>query len=333
MKEELFLRMYRFMLLIRLLDERMIALQRQGRIGFYGAATGEEGCVIGSAAALQPEDWVFPALRQGGVLLYRGLPLKDYVAQVFGNAADVNKGHQMPCHYSHAKYHHVSWSSCIATQLPQAVGAAHAMKIMKHKSVVLAYLGDGATSEADFHVALNFAGVFKVPVVFFCQNNQWAISIPVQRQTASSSIAVKAGAYGIEGVGVDGNDILACYEVASNAVAKAREGRGATLIEAVTFRMGAHSTSDDPRLYRNESEVEAWKKRDPILGFRKHLEQKKLWDKDKEESLISGLTQEITEAIDAVEKEPPPRLETLFEDVYAGLPQHLRDQWAELQRG
>lgn len=304
------------MKLVRLLDERMIAMQRQGRIGFYGAATGEEAAVIGSAAALQEQDWIFPALRQGGALLYRGCPLSDFVCQIFGNAGDVSKGHQMPCHYSHSNYQHVSWSSCIGNQLPQAVGAAWGANYKKDKIVVMAYLGDGAASEADFHLALNFAGVWKVPVVFVCQNNQWAISVPGSRQTASKNIAVKGAAYGIEGVQIDGNDVMACYETAQRAVDKARSGGGATLIEAVTYRIGPHSTSDDPRLYRDEAEVLEWKKRDPIARFRTVMENLKIWDSKKEEDLNAELQAEITQAIEKAEKLPAPTLSTLFEDVY-----------------
>lgn len=318
------------MKLVRVLDERMVTLQRQGRIGFYGAATGEEGAIIGSAAALLADDWVFPALRQGGVLLYRGLPLIDYLSQVFANVLDIHKGHQMPCHFSHRKFHHVAWSSCIATQLPQAVGAAYAARYKKEKNVVVGYLGEGATSEGDFHVALNFAGVFNAPVVFFCQNNQWAISVPREQQTASTSIAIKGSAYGIPGVLVDGNDVLACYDAMGKAMKQAREGRGPTLIEAVTYRMGPHSTSDDPKLYRDERVVATWKKRDPILRLRLYLEHEKIWNEEKEKALVSRLDNEISDAISKAESLPPPPNHTLFEDTYKEQPWHLKEQAAGL---
>ncbi|OGF55571.1 MAG: 3-methyl-2-oxobutanoate dehydrogenase, partial [Candidatus Fraserbacteria bacterium RBG_16_55_9] len=248
--------LHRWMTFVRLLDGRMLNLQRQGRIGFYGVATGEEAAVIGSAYPLQRQDWIFPALRQGGAALLKGMPLKYYIAQCYGNSLDVQKGRQMPCHYSYKPAHFVAWSSCIGTQLPHAVGVAWAAKLKKDPLVVMAYMGDGATSEGDFHVSLNFAGVFKLPVVFFCQNNQWAISIPFSRQTASESIAVKAKAYGFDGLQVDGNDVLAVHQVASEAVEKARDGGGPTLIEAITYRMEGHSSSDDPTRYRDESEVQ-----------------------------------------------------------------------------
>lgn len=326
------LELYSYMTLVRLLDTRLMNLQRQGRIGFYGVATGEEAAAIGSGYALKPEDWVFPALRQGGVALMRGMPLSVYIAQCYGNALDVQKGRQMPCHYAYKRANFVAWSSCIGTQLPHAVGAAWAAKFKGDPLVVMAYLGDGATSEGDFHVAMNFAGVFKVPVVFFCQNNQWAISVPFTRQTASESIAIKAQAYGFEGVRVDGNDVLAVYEVTQKAVEKARGGGGPTLIEAVTYRLGGHSSSDDPTRYRDPREVEAWQRRDPIARFRKYLETRGLWDEKKEIQLQEKLNAEISRAIQEAEAAPPPPLGTLIEDVYAEPPPRLRKQLEEVKR-
>src|SRR5262249_11069558 len=249
------IRLYEAMLRIRLLDQRMLMLQRQGRIGFYGTATGEEAAIVGSAYALRPEDWIFPALRQGGAALMGGDPLVEYVAQCMGNVLDGTKGRQMPSHYAYRPANFVSWSSCIATQIPHAVGAAWAMKLKGDKSIAIAYMGDGATSEGDFHVAMNFAGVFKTPVLFFCQNNQWSISVSLRQQTASESIAVKAEAYGFSGTQVDGNDVVAVYNATRDAVDSIRAGKGPHLVEAVTYRMGAHSSSDDPRLYRDDAEV------------------------------------------------------------------------------
>ncbi len=323
--------LHRWMTLIRVLDTRMLSLQRQGRIGFYGVATGEEAAVIGSAYALQKQDWIFPALRQGGAALMRGMPLTLLIAQCYGNSLDVQKGRQMPCHYSYKPANFVAWSSCIGTQLPHAVGAAWAAKLKKDPIVVMAYLGDGATSEGDFHVSLNFAGVFKLPVVFTCQNNQWAISVPFRRQTASESIAIKARAYGFEGVQVDGNDVLAVYRVAREAVEKARAGGGPTLIEAVTYRLEGHSSSDDPTRYRDEEEVQEWKKRDPIERFRKYLEREGLWNARKEAQLQEELNMQITQAIKEAEAAPLPSVESLFEDVYAEMPTHLKEQLAYLR--
>lgn len=323
--------LYRWMLLVRVLDQRMLTLQRQGRIGFYGTVTGEEGAVIGSAYALKPEDWIFPALRQGGAALLRGMPLSLYIAQCYGNSLDIQKGRQMPCHYSYKPANFVAWSSNIGTQLPHAVGMAYAAKLKKDPVVALAYLGDGATSEGDFHAAMNFAGVWRVPVVFFCQNNQWAISVPLKEQTASASIALKAIAYGFEGVRVDGNDVLAVYAVTREAVEKARAGGGPTLIEAVTYRIGAHSSSDDPTRYRSNEEVEEWKRRDPLERFKKYLREKNIWTEEFEAQLQGALNEQISQAVQEAEAAPSPPVKTIFEDVYAQMPWHLRQQFDALK--
>lgn len=323
--------LYRWLVLLRTLDQRMLNLQRQGRIGFYGTVTGEEAAVVGSAYALTPEDWIFPALRQGGAALMRGMPLSLYIAQCYGNSLDIQKGRQMPCHYSYKPANFVAWSSNIGTQLPHAVGMAYAAKLEKDPVVALAYLGDGATSEGDFHAAMNFAGVWKVPVVFFCQNNQWAISVSLKEQTASASIALKAIAYGFEGVRVDGNDVLAVYAVTREAVEKARVGGGPTLIEAVTYRIGAHSSSDDPTRYRSKEEVEEWKRRDPIERFKKYLREKNIWTEEFEAQLQSELNDQIGQAVQEAEAAPSPPVETIFEDVYAQMPWHLRQQFDSLK--
>lgn len=324
--------LYCWMTKLRTIDARMMNLQRQGRIGFYGLSTGEEAAVVGSAYALRPEDWIFPALRQGGAALMRGMPLSIYIAQIYGNSLDVQKGRQMPVHYSYRGANFVSWGSCIGTQLPQAVGAAWAAKIKEDPIVVMGYMGDGATSEGDFHVAMNFAGVKQAPVVFFCQNNQWAISVPFSGQTASESIAIKAEAYGFEGIQVDGNDVIAVYEVTKEAVDHARGGGGPTLIEAVTYRIGGHSSSDDPTRYRDESEVEEWQDRDPITRLRKHLEAAELWDDSKQDALENELNDEISAAIREAEAAEPPPIESIFEDVYADLTPNLKEQSEYLKR-
>ncbi len=320
------LRLYQEMLRLRLLDQRMLTLQRQGRVAFYGTATGEEAAVLGSAFALQKDDWIFPALRQGGAALLRGYPLVEYISQCMGNRRDGTKGRQMPSHYCYRPANFVSWSSCIATQIPHAVGAAWAMKIRGDGNIAIGYMGDGATSEGDFHVAMNFAGVFKVPVVLFCQNNQWSISVNIKQQTASDTIAIKAIAYGFEGIVVDGNDVLAVYSATRDAAEKARSGGGPTLIEAITYRMGAHSSSDDPRLYRDDAEVEEWRRKDPVLRFRIYLEQQGIWDDLKQQTLEEQLNQEILNAVAEAETYGPPPLETLFEDVYSELLPHLKEQ-------
>jgi pyruvate dehydrogenase E1 component alpha subunit/2-oxoisovalerate dehydrogenase E1 component alpha subunit len=326
------LRAYREIKRLRLLDARMILLQRQGRVGFYGACTGQEATPVATALALEPGDVVFPALRESVMMLVRGFPLRTYVAQVFGNAADILKGRQMPSHMSGRAVNQVSWSSCIGPQIPQAVGAAHAARLRGDRSVVVGFLGDGATSEPDFHVGMNFAGVYKVPCVLICQNNHWAISVPTSRQTASATLAVKGRAYGVPSIRVDGNDVLAVYRAVSEALARAREGGGPTFIEAVTYRIGAHSTSDDPTRYRSQEEVDRWMQRDPLLRLRRHLIALGALDDDADAALEDRLNGEIAAALAEVEGLGPPPRETLFDDVYAELPWHLREQRDDLLR-
>lgn len=332
MPDALLLRAYEEIKRLRLLDARMILLQRQGRVGFYGACTGQEATPIATALAIEPSDWVFPALRESVMMLVRGFPLATYIAQIFGNAGDVLKGRQMPSHMSGKSVNQVSWSSCIGPQIPQAVGAAWAAKIRREPTVVIGFMGDGATSEPDFHNAMNFAAVFRVPCVMICQNNHWAISVPSSRQTASPTIAVKGRAYGVPSVRVDGNDVLAVYSAVAEAVKRARSGGGPTFIEALTYRVGAHSTSDDPSRYRSQEEVDMWMKRDPMLRLRKHLEVRGLFDEAKDLELEQKLQAQIAEAIAAVESLGPPARETLFDDVYAELPWHLAEQREQLLR-
>jgi len=325
-------RIYRTMSLVRTLDTRMLSLQRQGRIGFYVPSTGQEAAQVGAAYCLRPEDWVFPAYREPGAALWRGFPLLTLVNQFYGNAEDIMKGRQMPNHYGNRDVNYVAVSSPVGTQIPLAVGAAWAAKIRGDPVVTLTFFGDGATSEGEFHTSMNFAGVFKVPCILFCQNNQWAISVPREMQTASKTLAMKAAAYGFEGLRVDGNDILAVIATTRRAVEKARNGGGPTLIEAVTYRMGPHSSSDDPTRYRPASQVEEWKKKDPILRFRLYLERRGQWDNDDEAALQKELDDLITEAVRKAEKVPPPPLDTMFTDVYAEMLPHLREQLDEFMR-
>ncbi len=315
--DAMLLRGYREMRRLRLLDARMIVLQRQGRVGFYGAAHGQEATPIATGLMLEQGDWVFPALREQSVMLVRGFPLDAFVAQVFGNSGDVLKGRQMPSHQSGRAVNQVSWSSCIGPQIPQAVGCAWAMKMKKAPTIAVGFSGDGATSQPDFHNAMNFAGVFQTPAVIVCQNNHWSISVPTSRQTASRTIAIKGRAYGVPSVRVDGNDLLALCKVLGDAFARARAGGGPTFVEAVTYRIGAHSTSDDPTRYRSDEEVEAWKKKDPLDRLRKHLVGRGLLDDAADAVLETELTEEVGAAVKKVEELPPPDRATLFDDVYA----------------
>ncbi len=322
--------MYQAMRIARLLDERCMILQRQGRIAFYGASTGEEAAVIGSAYALRSDDWIFPALRQSGALLMRGFSLEKYFLHMFGKAGSVEKGRSMPMHFSDRAENVVTWSSSMATQLPHAVGMAWAARHKGSDAIAMGYLGDGASSEGDFHAAMNFAGVWKAPVVFVCQNNQWAISVPFARQTASASVAAKAAAYGFDARRVDGNDVLACHAAARDAVAKARGGGGPTLIEAVTYRMLGHSSSDDPTRYRSADEVAAWAARDPLARCRRHLAAHGAWDDLREDALVADATARILDAIARAEAAPAPEPRTLVEDVFADVPWHLEREISDL---
>jgi pyruvate dehydrogenase E1 component alpha subunit len=325
-------RMYAGMLQSRLLDQRLLPLQRQGRIGFYIGATGQEAGVIAGAQAIGPDDWFVPGLRETSAALYRGFPLRTHIAQIFGNANDLGQGRQMPCHSGSRDSHHVVMSSCVSSQLPHATGLAMAARIKGEASVTLGYCGDGGTSEEDFHVALNFAAVFKSPVVFVCQNNQWAISTPLSLQTVSQTIAIKGLAYGLPSLRVDGNDVFAMYAAIKQAVDRARGGGGASFIEALTYRLGAHSSSDDPTRYRDEAEPTAWKDKDPLRRFRIWLLAQGILTAEQEAALAADLEREIREAITAEEAVGPPPLESMIEDVYSDVPWNLREQLADHMR-
>jgi pyruvate dehydrogenase E1 component alpha subunit/2-oxoisovalerate dehydrogenase E1 component alpha subunit len=325
--------LYRGMLRVRLLDERMLNMQRQGRIGFYAEARGQEAAVIGAVAALGPEDWVVPAHREMGAALYRGLPVRNVVAQLLGNAHDLGKGRQMPAHLATPRaLNVVPPSSCVATQLPHATGIAWAIKMQKRRQCVLAYMGEGATSAEDFHAALNFAAVYGAPVVFLCENNQWAISTPASQQTASETFAVKALAYGMPGVRVDGNDVFAVYAATREAAERARRGDGPTLIEAVTYRAGAHSTADDPARYRGEADEAAWRDKDPLARFSTWLAAENVVDGAADGALRAAIEEEIRQAIADEEGAAPPSLRTLIEDVYARPTPALEEQLSDLER-
>src|SRR5262245_2309172 len=301
------------MVRIRVTDARMMALQRQGRIGFYGEAMGQEAAVVGSAAVTQPEDWIVPALREAGVGLFRGMTLDSYIAQIFGNAADPTKGRQMPCHPCDREHHYVVMSSGVSTQIPHAVGIAMAMKISGDRGkVCFGFMGDGGTSEPDFHVALNFAGVSRAPCVLICQNNQWAISTPGAVQTASDTIALKGIGYGVEAIRADGNDVLAVYHAVRHAADKARRGDGPTFVELLTFRVSARSSSDDPSRYRDEAVTEVWRgKRDPIRRFEAYLIARGWLADDERTRIADAIEIEVRESIARQEAIDPPARSTL----------------------
>jgi len=324
---------YRVMVLSRLIDERMITLQRQGVITFAMSALGEEACAVASAAALNLEDWIYPQYREAGVLFWRGFKPIQYIHHMFGDREDLIFGRQMPNHFGARDLNVVTVSSPIGTKIPHAAGCAYAMKIKQDKSVAICYFGEGATSEGDFHAGVNFAAVRKAPVIFFCRNNGYAISTPCSKQFACPGIAEKGFGYGIEAKRVDGNDFFAVHEVVKDAREYCLEGKGPILIEAMTYRMGAHSTSDDPSLYREESEVEVWKEKCPILRLRRYLEKQGAWNEEKERKLLDEINEEIQQAIEQAKSTPKPPLEYIVEHVYSNVPPKLLKQYEEIQAG
>ena len=320
-------RCYRTMLAVRVFDDTCMKLQRAGRIAFSIPNAGVEATQVGAASAIEETDFLFPSYRDFGMALYHGVTAAMMMHNMFGNAGDTSKGRQMPVHFSFREpIRFFSISSPIGTHIPNAVGAARAFQLRGEDRICLASFGDGGTSSLGFHSGMNFAGVWKAPVVFLCQNNGWAISLPADRQTASESYAVKGQAYGIPGVEVDGNDLLAVHRAVKDAVDRARAGGGPTLIEARTYRMGGHSTSDDPTKYVPADELARWAERDPVALFQRFLEQKGLWDATVEERLRSEVRAEIDAAVKEAEAAPRPSLETVFSDVYSELPPHLRRQ-------
>jgi pyruvate dehydrogenase E1 component alpha subunit len=319
-------RMYREMRLARHFDARAVSLQRQGRMGTYPPLSGQEGAQIGSAFALDEEDWTFPSYREHAAAYHRGLPLKRTLLYWMGH----EKGNAIP-----EGVNVFPVAVPIATQIPHAVGAAWAKKLRGEDAAVVTYFGDGATSEGDFHEAMNFAGVFDVPAVFFCNNNQWAISTPRGRQTASESIAQKAAAYGFDGVQVDGMDPLAVYAATRAAVEKAKspaEGeRRPTLVEAIQYRFGAHTTADDPSIYRDEGEVERWRRKDPIPRLERFLRDTGRLDDESVEAIRSRVEDEVATAIEEAEAEPRPHPEEMFAHLYGELPPEVAEQMAEFE--
>lgn len=321
---------YRLMVQTRSLDERLTALQRQGRIGFHVGSLGEEAAIIGAAFGIRQQDWLFPCYREFGAAMARGFELQRFIDNMFGNARDTVKGRQMPDHYTSRKDHFVSISSPVGTQITQAVGFAWAAKLRKDDVASLVFFGDGATSSSEFHAGMNMAAVFKIPTVFFCRNNGWAISVPLDRQTASATFAEKAAAYGMPGVRVDGNDFFAVVAAVRRAVERASRGDGPTMIEALTYRMGGHTTSDDPNAYRGQEALETWRHRDPLSLIRSYLEAEGAWSEAQEQSLKEQVERDFKAAVASAEAQPKPSLESMFDDVYASPPWHLREQRTEL---
>jgi len=308
---------YEWMVLIRVFDQKALILQREGRLGTYAPVWGQEAAQVGSASALKPSDWMFPAFREAGAYLVRGLPM----TMVFQYWTGDERGGQIPM-----DQHNFTVGIPVGTQIPHAVGAAWAAKLKKDPAVVLVYFGDGATSKGDFHEGLNIAGVFKVPVVFICQNNQWAISVPLKQQTAAETLAQKAIAYGFEGIQVDGNDVFSVYKATREALDHARSGGGPTLIECLTYRMGDHTTADDAARYRNPEEVAEWKKKDPIERLKKYMAKTNLWDESYSQQILSRAQEQVEAAVKEMEAMAPPDPRDMFRYTYSELTPDLKEQ-------
>lgn len=321
--DEKLLEMYKTMLLGRTTDIKSLQYQRQGRMLTYAPNQGQEAAQVGPLAAITKDDWLVPAFRELSAWLYKGVPLEQVFLYWFGN----ERGSEFP---EDVKILPISVP--IGSQLNHAVGLGMASQKQKKNEVVVAYVGDGGTSHGEFHEALNFAAVYHAPVIVIIQNNQWAISMPRAKQTKSETLAQKAIAYGMPGIQVDGNDVLAMYAATEEAVKRARDGKGPTLIEAVTYRIGPHTTSDDPTIYREDKEVDEWTLKDPLLRFKKYLMNKGIWSEEQQEAQEKEYNDFVNATFKKVEQSGLVPLEDIFKYHYAEMPPHLEGQYEAYKR-
>jgi 2-oxoisovalerate dehydrogenase E1 component alpha subunit len=316
---------------IRVLDERMVAAQRQGRISFYLACTGEEASTVASAAALEPQDMIMSQYREQGALAYRGFSSKEFMDQMFSNQNELNKGRQMPIHYGSKALNFMTISSPLGTQIPQASGYAYGQKMAGLEAVTICYFGEGAASEGDFHAGLNMAAVLSCPAIFFCRNNGYAISTPSEEQFKGDGIASRGLGYGVRTIRVDGNDVLAVYTATQKAREIALEHQCPVLIEAMTYRLAAHSTSDDPTSYRSKDEEQSWQLKDPVARFKTWMQSKGWLHETENLAFIEQARQEVLQELKLAEQVPICPIEQIIEDVYDTPPWHLKAQLAELK--
>ena len=314
--QELAVKIYQSFVFHRVLDERMVASQRQGRLSFYLTALGEEATTIGGTAGLKPQDMIMAQYREQGALIFRGFSLENFMNQMFSNEKDLGKGRQMPIHYGSNDLNYMTVSSPLATQIPQASGYAYGQKLQGLDAVTLCYFGEGAASEGDFHAGLNMAAVHNAPVIFFCRNNGYAISTPSDEQFRGNGIASRGVGYGIKTIRVDGNDVLAVLKATQVARDYAVKEHKPVLIEGMTYRLGAHSTSDDPTGYRTREEEDKWQKNDPVLRMKKWMEANNWWDDSQENELKEQYKEKILAAVKVAEKIDKPPVEDLITDVY-----------------
>lgn len=337
--DDLVLEMYQNIIGISIIDTVMFDAQRQGRISFYLTSHGEEGICVGSASILEKEDVIFTQYRESGVFKQRGLSVQEFMSQLFANRNDSGRGRNMPVHYGSRALNIHTISSPLATQIPHAAGAAYALKMQRlinpniSPRVVVCYFGEGAASEGDFHAALNIAATRSCPVIFICRNNGYAISTSTLEQYRGDGIASRGAGYGIETIRVDGNDIFAVREVTARARNLAlKDNCRPILIEAMSYRVSHHSTSDDSFAYRARLEVEEWKQRDnPITRLRKYLEKRGIWDDEREANMRAKLRKEILTAFSSAEKEKKPPLRCMFEDIYEEMTPETHAQMLQLK--
>lgn len=320
------LKIYDTMEYIRVLDDRMIAAQRQGRISFYLASTGEEAAAVASAAALSDDDLIMSQYREQGALAYRGYTTDQFMNQMFSNKADPNKGRQMPIHYGDKALNFMTISSPLGTQIPQASGYAYGQKMAGKDAVTICYFGEGAASEGDFHAGVNMAAVLNCPVIFFCRNNGYAISTPAEEQFAGDGIASRGLGYGVKTIRVDGNDPLAVFAATQEARKIAITEKCPVLIEAMTYRLAAHSTSDDPTGYRSKDEEEKWRAKDPIVRLAKWLDSKGWFDEAQNKQKVEQARLDVLASMKKCEKTDVCEVDDIVTDVYHQVPWHLKEQ-------
>ena len=326
------------MVRLRIFDDRMMKMQRTGKLSFYMRSLGEEAIAIAQTMALEKQDWIFPTYRQPGAQFVRGRDMMSMICHCIGNVEDNVKGRQMPVHYTYREGRYISVSSPVGTQFSQAVGVAMASAYKGLDEVTITWIGDGASAEGDYHYALNFASVFRPPVILNVVNNQWAISTHANLASGSSTFADRGLAYDVPCLRVDGNDFLALYSVTKWARDRASAGLGATHVEVLTYRAGAHSSSDDPTRYRPSDEPDVWPGGDPIHRLRDHLISVGAWTEKKHRDLEERIDSEVMAAYKEAVKfgdlaeGPYPSSDTIFTEVYSDVPWHLQEQWDEMNR-
>jgi 2-oxoisovalerate dehydrogenase E1 component alpha subunit len=328
--QELATKVYKTLAFHRVLDERMVAAQRQGRVSFYITALGEEAASVGGAAGLEAQDMIMAQYREQGALMFRGFSLEQFMNQMFSNEKDLGKGRQMPIHYGSKALNYMTISSPLGTQIPQAAGYAYGQKLQGKDAVTICYFGEGASSEGDFHAGLNMAAVHNAPVIFFCRNNGYAISTPSDEQYKGNGIASRGVGYGVKTLRIDGNDILAVIQATQIARDYALKENAPVLIEAMSYRLGAHSTSDDPSGYRTREEEAKWQAHDPILRMKNWMLLQQWWDETQETALFEKLREEVLAAVKVAEKIDKPELRDMITDVYDEPTPQLNAQLDEL---